>query len=1454
MSKKGPPVLKEDGDYQAWKKEIAAWQIITDLEPEKRGISIFLFGLEGIYKDLVSKLEISTLNSKDGVRSIEKVLDRYCQSTEAHRAYSAFERVHRYKRSPGRPIGEALIEFDTLVLDLFKVNIELPTTVLAYLVLHAMNIGDNNVKLARSTITELTYECMVEKVKAITDAQSCGEKGVTHQISDLELGDVSDRDTKTEPSNEDSAADTLYARQNWSRNRGSGGYRRSRGGRFGRQSGASNTYSNRKCYHCGSPEHLSYDCKFNNNQRSDNRNYNRNYNNRNYNNNSANRCFKCNDDSHFSYACPNNNSKEHSETGAVNIVLLQSSFKSITNQQFLGDTFGHAVVDSGAKSNVVGSVWVDQFIETLSGDELKEVTEERCVTKYRFGDGQEVLSDVKIKLPVVIGGVKQSLTASVVSKELPLLLSFESLNRNQCVIDFGRLVMKVGRLTIQLKRTSESGHLLLPLLPITSDTRLILHVRDLERLSIKDKEKKMLKLHKQMSHASAESLHRLLTTSGLKDKGLKDAVNKVTSTCEICQKYKRKPSRPCVAESLSEGFNSTVAVDLKTYIKDKVYIIHLICLGTRYSTAGVIYSKSAEVIVKSILKLWVMYFGPPRRLLSDNGGEFNNSHLRSLCEQFNIQYISTPGESPWSNGVCERHNATLMEAALKTMDECKCSVETALPWAVSAKNSLCNTGGFSPNVLVYGRNPNTPSVLLDSIPALYPCEASELVRNNLNIMHVARKAFIAAESSEKIRRALRMKLRVSNDIIVENGESVFYRRENYKGWKGPGTVVGRDNKLVIIRHGGIIYRVPICHVMPMVSANKLLIDDNNKGNTSKEQMNTENKRDEDEFENAEGTEVNSLERNANQEVETEEDVRSSDEDEIEENVMKNGSELPRISSTVNFKTKDDGNWKTAMVLSKGGKATGRNKNYLNIHVEGDELPQGVYWDKFVDVWKETEAIENVVLFSKVDELKDSVVEAKQAELENWKCNQVFTRVKDIGQERISSRWVLTEKGVQGSEDYRLKARIVCRGYEEDSSGFRTDSPTLTKESMRLLSCLAMSKGWKCKSLDVRSAFLQGFEIDREIFMKPPNDAEEKGVLWKLLRCPYGLNDAPRAWFKRVRYEFQNLGAVSSRYDEACFYFRHGGSLEGMIVIFVDDFYYAGSEKFHKDFIVKLVRVFKVRVQNCGNFKYLGLNITQTSEYIQVDQNAYIQSLECIPISETRSDNSQGLLTQDERKQVKSKCGQLLWISNNSRPDIAYETSTLCNPGKNAVVEDILKVNKLILKLKQTKGVVKYPDLGCPEHWSLLVYSDSSYANLPDGSSQGGFVIFLSSPIGKIAPICWQSKKLHRVAQSTLAAETLSAVEAIDAALLVKKQLEELLNISPPITLYTDCRSLHQTAHTSKSITDRSLRISASYIRQLVTNKEITICWVDTSHQLADPLTKCGTSGRYLREVLSVSYL
>ena len=241
--------------------------------------------------------------------------------------------------------------------------------------------------------------------------------------------------------------------------------------------------------------------------------------------------------------------------------------------------------------------------------------------------------------------------------------------------------------------------------------------------------------------------------------------------------------------------------------------------------------------------------------------------------------------------------------------------------------------------------------------------------------------------------------------------------------------------------------------------------------------------------------------------------------------------LPRVNSTVKFKTRQDDYWQTAHIVSKGGRATGKNKHYLNIKVDGEDEPKGVFWDKHVDVWKNADNEEHVVLFSKSEELKEPVRVAKEAELLNWKKNCVYERVEDSGQHAISSRWVYSEKSVPGSDVTKLKARLVCRGYEEDSSWFRTDSPTCTKESLRLVSCATMSYGWECKSLDVKAAFLQGFDIEREIYMRPPSDIREKGFIWKLRRCPYGLNDAPRSWFRRVKSELEKLGVRSSIFDE-----------------------------------------------------------------------------------------------------------------------------------------------------------------------------------------------------------------------------------------------------------------------------------------------------------------------------------
>ena len=93
---------------------------------------------------------------------------------------------------------------------------------------------------------------------------------------------------------------------------------------------------------------------------------------------------------------------------------------------------------------------------------------------------------------------------------------------------------------------------------------------------------------------------------------------------------------------------------------------------------------------------------------------------------------------------------------------------------------------------MFGQNPNYPSILPDTLPALEGKTNSEIITEHLNTMHSARKSFIAAEASQKIQRALRHNICTSGEIKYFTGDSVFYKRNNADKWKGPGTVIGKD--------------------------------------------------------------------------------------------------------------------------------------------------------------------------------------------------------------------------------------------------------------------------------------------------------------------------------------------------------------------------------------------------------------------------------------------------------------------------------------------------------------------------------------------------------------------------------------------------------------------------------------------------------------------------------------
>ena len=67
-----------------------------------------------------------------------------------------------------------------------------------------------------------------------------------------------------------------------------------------------------------------------------------------------------------------------------------------------------------------------------------------------------------------------------------------------------------------------------------------------------------------------------------------------------------------------------------------------------------------------------------------------------------------------------------------------------------------------------------------------------------------------------------------------------------------------------------------------------------------------------------------------------------------------------------------------------------------------------------------------------------------------------------------------------------KARLVARGFEEVCNNLRTDSPTISRQALRVVLLAVVTNNWVLQSLDVLAAFLQSNEIERNVYIKPPN--------------------------------------------------------------------------------------------------------------------------------------------------------------------------------------------------------------------------------------------------------------------------------------------------------------------------------------------------------------------------------
>ena len=82
-----------------------------------------------------------------------------------------------------------------------------------------------------------------------------------------------------------------------------------------------------------------------------------------------------------------------------------------------------------------------------------------------------------------------------------------------------------------------------------------------------------------------------------------------------------------------------------------------------------------------------------------------------------------------------------------------------------------------------------------------------------------------------------------------------------------------------------------------------------------------------------------------------------------------------------------------------------------------------------------------------------------------------------------------------------------------------------------------------RSIDITAAFLQADDLKRNVYIEPPKDIKEDGIVWRLKKPLYGLNDAGRRFWIRIRKILKEHQYENIQGDEA-FYYKKARKING----------------------------------------------------------------------------------------------------------------------------------------------------------------------------------------------------------------------------------------------------------------------------------------------------------------------
>jgi hypothetical protein len=512
---------------------------------------------------------------------------------------------------------------------------------------------------------------------------------------------------------------------------------------------------------------------------------------------------------------------------------------------------------------------------------------------------------------------------------------------------------------------------------------------------------------------------------------------------------------------------------------------------------------------------------------------------------------------------------------------------------------------------------------------------------------------------------------------------------------------------------------------------------------------------------------------------------------------------------------------------------------------------------------------------------DKWLAAVQVELAAHRDNNTWSFARlPFGRQAIPSRWVFKVKIDSAGNPVRWKARMVARGdrQREGVDYSEVFAPALRWVTFRYLCALAALKAkhspdarYCLHQMDVVSAYLNA-TLTETIYMLPPKDTDcgvPPGHVLKLHKSLYGLRQSGKCWHQAFDHSLRSLGFTPSDADP-CLYTRGvGTSVTAALGIFCDDTVILAPESDMPAIKAALHSLYKMT--DGGPLEhFLGVRIRFDIALgiVTLDQSAYITEVlrrsnaaGFSPIStpaETRIVIPSGAPDQEEllfmttiATDYRSTVGALLYLSNCTRPDVAFTVNQLARYMAVPRRTHWLALKRLLRYLTSTVDYgLRYTAEG--EHIRVTGYSDADFAgDLDTRRSTTGMVFMMAN-----AAISWKSTSQKSVALSTCEAETVALSETLKEAIWLKRLRDELQPAltKQPLPLREDNQSAIALAKERRfSNRTKHIDIRHFFIREQLDAGNVALEYCPTADMLADIFTKAlgRTSFERLRPLLGV---